>query len=77
MSMQGIGLYERVALEICLELGAGISMPITRRALLTSGLFAGFVPSSRAMRYGVSVGKSSKAWSGEAVIKGMAKWPWP
>ena len=28
-----------------------------------------------AMRYGVSVGKSSKAWSGEAVIKRMAKWP--
>ena len=106
-------------------------MPITRRALLTSVLFAGFVPSSRAlalsgepfpvreseartvdykfrrremayktqepagtividakrcflyhvsgngqaMRYGVSVGKSSKAWSGEAVIKRMAKWP--
>lgn len=106
-------------------------MPITRRALLTSVLFAGFVPNSRAlalsgepfpvreseartvdykfrrremdyktqepagtivvdakrcflyhvsgngraMRYGVSVGKSSKAWSGEAVIKRMAKWP--
>ena len=106
-------------------------MPITRRALLTSGLFAGFVPGSRALalegepfpvseadaraveykfrrreidyqtqepagtivvdpkhrflyhvlgngqatRYGVSVGKSSKAWSGEAVIKRMAKWP--
>ena len=106
-------------------------MPITRRALLTSVLFAGFVPSSRAlaqsgepfpvkesdakavaykfqrremeyktqeppgtivvdpkhrflyhvsgggmaMRYGVSVGKSTKAWSGEAVIKRMAKWP--
>lgn len=106
-------------------------MPITRRALLTSALFAGFVPNSRAfalsgepfpvpesearkvdykyrrremayktqepagtiivdakrcflyhvlgngqaMRYGVSVGKSSKAWSGEAVIKRMAKWP--
>ena len=29
----------------------------------------------QAMRYGVSVGKSSKAWSGEAVIKRMAKWP--
>jgi len=28
-----------------------------------------------AMRYGVSVGKSSKAWTGEAVIKRMAKWP--
>ena len=28
-----------------------------------------------AMRYGVAVGKSSKAWSGEAVIKRMAKWP--
>jgi lipoprotein-anchoring transpeptidase ErfK/SrfK len=106
-------------------------MPITRRALLTSVLFAGFVPNSRAfalsgepfpvaesearkvdykyrrremdyktqepagtivvdpkrcflyhvlgsgraMRYGVSVGKSSKAWSGEAVIKRMVKWP--
>jgi lipoprotein-anchoring transpeptidase ErfK/SrfK len=106
-------------------------MPITRRSLLTSALFAGFVPVSRAlaqsgepfpvaesearkvaykfqrrempyktqepagtiivdskrcflyhvlangqaMRYGVAVGKSSKAWSGEAVIKRMAKWP--
>lgn len=106
-------------------------MPITRRALLASMLFVGFVPKSRAlalsgepfpvpesearkvdykyrrremayktqepagtiivdakrcflyhvsgngqaMRYGVSVGKSSKAWSGEAVIKRMAKWP--
>ena len=106
-------------------------MPITRRALLTSGLFAGFLPVSRALaqsaepfpvpesearkvafkfqrremafktqepagtivvdtkrcflyhvlgggqavRYGVAVGKSSKAWSGEAVIKRMAKWP--
>ncbi len=106
-------------------------MPITRRALLTSGLFAGLVPGSyalaqsgepfpvnesearkveykfrrremdyetpepagtvvvdpkrcflyhvlgngMAMRYGVAVGKSSKAWSGEAVIKRMAKWP--
>jgi lipoprotein-anchoring transpeptidase ErfK/SrfK len=106
-------------------------MPITRRALLTSMLFAGFVPNSRALalsgepfpvpesearavdykfrrrevdyktqesagtivvdpkrrflyhvsgngraiRYGVSVGKASKAWSGEAVIKRMAKWP--
>ena len=106
-------------------------MPITRRALLTSGLFAGFAPISRAlalsgepfpvaeseavlvgykfrrrevdydtpepagtivvdpkrrflyhvsgggraMRYGVAVGKSSMAWSGEAVIKRMAKWP--
>ena len=29
----------------------------------------------RAMRYGVAVGKSSKAWSGETVIKRMAKWP--
>jgi lipoprotein-anchoring transpeptidase ErfK/SrfK len=106
-------------------------MPITRRALLTSALFAGFVPNprafalsgepfpvpdseakqvaykfrrreidyqtqepagtvvvdpkhcflyhvlgnGRAIRYGVAVGKSSKAWSGEAVIKRMAKWP--
>lgn len=106
-------------------------MPITRRALLTSGLIAGFAPVTRAlaqsaepfpvaeseakkvpykfqrremafktpepagtivvdpkrcflyhvleggqaMRYGVSVGKSSKAWTGEAVIKRMAKWP--
>ena len=29
----------------------------------------------QAMRYGVSVGKASKAWTGEAVIKRMAKWP--
>ncbi len=29
----------------------------------------------RAMRYGVAVGKVSKAWTGEAVIKRMAKWP--
>lgn len=106
-------------------------MPITRRALLTSALFAGVVPSTRvlalegepfpinesdartvnykfrrrevdyetpepagtivvdpkrcflyhvsgggrAMRYGVAVGKSSKAWTGEAIIKRMAKWP--
>ena len=106
-------------------------MPITRRTLLTSALFAGFAPVSRAlaqsgepfpvpeseakkvpykfqrremayktqeppgtivvdakrcflyhvseggqaMRYGVSVGKASKAWRGEAVIKRMAKWP--
>ncbi|MEQ1521017.1 MAG: L,D-transpeptidase family protein, partial [Aestuariivirga sp.] len=106
-------------------------MPITRRALLTSALFIGFAPVSRAlaqsgepfpvpeseakkvpfkfqrremafktqepagtivvdtkrcflyhvqgggqaMRYGVAVGKSSKAWTGEAVIKRMAKWP--
>lgn len=28
-----------------------------------------------AMRYGVAVGKSSKAWTGEAIIKRMAKWP--
>ncbi len=27
------------------------------------------------MRYGVAVGKSSKSWKGEAVIKRMAKWP--
>jgi lipoprotein-anchoring transpeptidase ErfK/SrfK len=107
------------------------SMPITRRALLTSALAAGFLPASRAlalegepfpvseseagqvdykyrrremdyatqeppgtivvdakhrflylvlgngqaMRYGVAVGKSSMAWSGEATIKRMAKWP--
>lgn len=106
-------------------------MPITRRALLATGLFAGFAPVSRAFaqsgepfpvreseartvpykyqrremayrteepagtivvdaqrcflyhvsgggratRYGVSVGKASKAWRGEAVIKRMAKWP--
>jgi lipoprotein-anchoring transpeptidase ErfK/SrfK len=31
--------------------------------------------SGRATRYGVSVGKASKSWSGEAVIKRMAKWP--
>jgi lipoprotein-anchoring transpeptidase ErfK/SrfK len=29
----------------------------------------------QAVRYGVAVGKSSKAWTGEAVIKRMAKWP--
>ena len=29
----------------------------------------------KAMRYGVAVGKSSKSWKGEAVIKRMAKWP--
>jgi lipoprotein-anchoring transpeptidase ErfK/SrfK len=29
----------------------------------------------QAMRYGVAVGKSSMAWSGEAEIKRMAKWP--
>jgi lipoprotein-anchoring transpeptidase ErfK/SrfK len=29
----------------------------------------------QATRYGVTVGKSSKAWTGEAVIKRMAKWP--
>ena len=29
----------------------------------------------QATRYGVAVGKSSKAWTGEAVIKRMAKWP--
>jgi lipoprotein-anchoring transpeptidase ErfK/SrfK len=29
----------------------------------------------QAMRYGVAVGKSSMAWSGEATIKKMAKWP--
>ena len=106
-------------------------MPITRRALLTSGLLVGLVPCSRAFaqegepfpvddkeagmvaykfrrremefatpepagtivvdpkrcflyhvagggqatRYGVAVGKSSKAWTGEAIIKRMAKWP--
>jgi lipoprotein-anchoring transpeptidase ErfK/SrfK len=106
-------------------------MPITRRALLTSGLLAGFIPNlsalsqsaepfpvpeseakkvaykfqrremafktqepagtivvdtkrcflylvqggGQATRYGVAVGKSSKAWTGEAVIKRMAKWP--
>jgi lipoprotein-anchoring transpeptidase ErfK/SrfK len=106
-------------------------MPITRRALLASAVFAGVAPVSRvlaqsgepfpvpeseakkvpykfqrremayktqeppgtivvdakrcflyhvsesgqAMRYGVSVGKASKAWRGEAVIKRMAKWP--
>jgi lipoprotein-anchoring transpeptidase ErfK/SrfK len=106
-------------------------MPITRRALLTTGLLTGFIPRSHALaqsgepfpvpeseakkvaykfqrremafktqepagtivvdtkrcflylvqgggqatRYGVAVGKSSKAWTGEAVIKRMAKWP--
>jgi len=29
----------------------------------------------RATRYGVAVGKTGKAWSGEAVIKRMEKWP--
>ena len=29
----------------------------------------------KATRYGASVGKAGKAWSGEAVIKRMAKWP--
>lgn len=29
----------------------------------------------QAMRYGVAVGKSSMAWTGEATIKRMAKWP--
>ncbi len=31
--------------------------------------------SGKATRYGASVGKAGKAWSGEAVIKRMAKWP--
>jgi lipoprotein-anchoring transpeptidase ErfK/SrfK len=29
----------------------------------------------RAMRYGVSIGKGSKAWSGEVTINRMAEWP--
>jgi len=29
----------------------------------------------KATRFGVSVGKEGKAWSGEAVIKKMVKWP--
>lgn len=29
----------------------------------------------QARRYGVSVGKSAKAWTGEVVIKKMAEWP--
>ena len=29
----------------------------------------------QATRYGASVGKAGKAWSGEAVIKKMVKWP--
>lgn len=29
----------------------------------------------QARRYGVSVGKSTKAWKGEVVIKKMAEWP--
>jgi lipoprotein-anchoring transpeptidase ErfK/SrfK len=29
----------------------------------------------KAMRYGVAVSKRSKAWTGEAIIKRMAKWP--
>jgi lipoprotein-anchoring transpeptidase ErfK/SrfK len=28
-----------------------------------------------AMRYGVAVGKSTKAWSGEVTVKKMAEWP--
>jgi lipoprotein-anchoring transpeptidase ErfK/SrfK len=28
-----------------------------------------------ALRYGVSVGKSAKAWTGEVVIKKLAEWP--
>ena len=30
---------------------------------------------AQATRYGVAVGKAGKSWSGEAVIKRMAKWP--
>lgn len=33
------------------------------------------IGNGRAMRYGVAVGRSSKAWSGESVIGKMAKWP--
>ena len=29
----------------------------------------------QARRYGVSVGKSTKAWTGEVIIKRMAEWP--
>lgn len=29
----------------------------------------------RALRYGVAVGKSTMAWTGEVVIRRMAKWP--
>jgi lipoprotein-anchoring transpeptidase ErfK/SrfK len=29
----------------------------------------------RAMRYGVSIGKGAKAWSGEVTINRMAEWP--
>jgi lipoprotein-anchoring transpeptidase ErfK/SrfK len=29
----------------------------------------------RAMRYGVSIGKGTKAWSGEVTINRMAEWP--
>jgi lipoprotein-anchoring transpeptidase ErfK/SrfK len=31
--------------------------------------------SGQATRYGVSVGKGSKSWTGEAVVRRMAKWP--
>lgn len=31
--------------------------------------------SGKAMRYGASVGKAGRTWSGDAVIKKMAKWP--
>jgi lipoprotein-anchoring transpeptidase ErfK/SrfK len=29
----------------------------------------------KAMRYGASVGKAGRTWSGDAIIKKMAKWP--
>ena len=29
----------------------------------------------QALRYGVAVGKSAKAWTGEVIIKKMAEWP--
>jgi lipoprotein-anchoring transpeptidase ErfK/SrfK len=33
------------------------------------------MPGGMAMRYGVAVGKSAKAWTGEVIIKKKAEWP--
>ena len=33
------------------------------------------MPDGLAMRYGVAVGKSAKAWTGEVIIKKKAEWP--
>jgi lipoprotein-anchoring transpeptidase ErfK/SrfK len=41
-----------------------------------SGKFLYFITApGQAIRYGVAVGKMSKNWAGEVVIKRMAKWP--